>query len=383
MVEQEGRDGDRKASEALDLYRALESSGALVALEALRKENREFDSLVNDAACLMVLQDVSDMLDFAISRFLDRFIPSFLAFLIEPPRGNRLRQYCYRSLRLCDEEIPIQYYRTLKGLFQADPRPRAVSEIREVMGGSDLGRDFDSYETEYILPMRGIEGHYGIILLGRKIAGGEYTVPERMYLDRFSRFLAIGIQNSLHHESALTDPKTGLFNHDYFMRRVEEELARSVRRGSRAGIILADVDHFKRFNDRYGHLAGDEVLLFLARLLKAAIRSEDTAARFGGEEFSVLVMECDESHLLEIAERIRSAVEGLRVPYKGRSLSVTISLGIRMLDARAERGVRGLLEEADRALYASKAAGRNRVTVSRPGLLGKASILRLLQGTRD
>jgi diguanylate cyclase (GGDEF)-like protein len=275
-----------------------------------------------------------------------------------------------------DESVPVRYYRILKGLFLEDARPRTFEEVRGVLGESAFGRDFLSYEPEYILPMRGIGGLYGIILLGRKIAGADYTLPERMYVDRLSRFLSIGIQNGLHHESSITDPKTGLFNHDYFMRRVEDELARSARHGSRAGLILVDVDHFKRFNDSFGHLAGDEVLQVLSRVLRAATRSEDTVARFGGEEFSALILECDEKHLAEVAERIRSAVEGMRVPYKGRILSITVSLGARMLDARERRDSRGLLDDADRALYASKASGRNRATICRAGLLGRAAMLR-------
>ncbi len=380
MEEHSGPKDTRGTAGALDLYKALAESGTWESLEALRRENRELESLVNDVSGLLGLSGIPEMMEFVISRFLDRFIPVFLAFLIEPPRGGRVRQYCYRSLHPADEEVPIRYYRALKRLFLEDSRSRTFEEARQALGDSAFDRDFLSYEPELILPMRGIGGLYGIILLGRKIAGAEYTLPERMYVDRLSRFLSVAIQNGLHHESSITDPKTGLFNHDYFMRRAEDELARSARHGSRAGMILADVDHFKRFNDRYGHLAGDEVLQVLSRVMKAATRSEDTVARFGGEEFSVLIVECDEAHLAEVAERIRAAVEGMRVPYKGEVLSVTVSLGARLLDARERRGARDLLDDADRALYASKAAGRNRVTIYRPGLLGRASMRRLPGG---
>ncbi len=366
------------AAGALDLFKALEASGARSTLETLRRENRELDILMNDASSLLTRSEVSDMLDFVISRLLDRFVPAFLAFLIEPPRGGRLRQYCYRALHPTEEEVPVRYYRILKGYFLEDSAAKTFSEIQALAGTDAFDRDFRSYEPDLILPMRGIGGVYGIILLGGKIAGGEYSASERMYVERLSRFLSIGIQNGLHHESSVTDAKTGLFNHGYFMRRVEDELARSARHGSRGGLILADVDHFKRFNDTYGHLAGDEVLQVLARVLRAATRSEDTVARFGGEEFSALIVECDETHLVEVAERIRAAVQGMRVRYKGEELSITISLGARMLDARERPDAGGFFEDADKALYASKAAGRNRVTLFRAGLLGRASILRLL-----
>ena len=81
-----------------------------------------------------------------------------------------------------------------------------------------------------------------------------------MYVDKFMRFLSIGIQNNLHHESSITDAKTGLFNHAYFSQRLEQEIAHVARHRTKAGLVMLDVDHFKNFNDTWGHLAGDAVL---------------------------------------------------------------------------------------------------------------------------
>jgi diguanylate cyclase (GGDEF)-like protein len=139
---------------------------------------------------------------------------------------------------------------------------------------------------------------------------------------------------------------------------------------------MLDVDHFKGFNDTWGHLAGDEVLNALALTLKRTVRSEDVASRFGGEEFCVLAIECDGPRLMEMAERIRISVEAMKVPYKTENLSITVSLGCCFIGPSKGLGPADYVEMADKALYQSKAGGRNRSTLYRPGLLDRAAAIR-------
>jgi diguanylate cyclase (GGDEF)-like protein len=183
----------------------------------------------------------------------------------------------------------------------------------------------------------------------------------------------VGIQNKLHHESAISDPKTGLYNSAYFMKRLGEEIARADRHGSSSGILMLDIDFFKRFNDTWGHLAGDAVLRALSRILTAAVRNEDIPARFGGEEFCVLLVECDERKLFAVAERIRRAIEEMRVPFKSEQLAVTVSVGVCPLEPSWKGSPESFIERVDKALYRSKATGRNRSTLYRFGLLGRAT----------
>jgi len=140
------------------------------------------------------------------------------------------------------------------------------------------------------------------------------------------------------------------------------------------------VDHFKIFNDTWGHLAGDEVLNALALTLKRVVRSEDVASRFGGEEFCVLAVECDRARLMEMAERIREAIQDTVVAYKAESLAVTVSLGCCLLDQGLQVGSKAYIEMADKALYLSKAGGRNRSTLYRTGLLDRARAARIKNG---
>ncbi len=355
----------------LSQYNFLQSSGALDDLENLRRENRELDNLITDAATLISLDSLSRMLDFIIGRVLEHFIPQFLAFIIEPPRGNRITQYSFRNLKPSEETIPPFLYKRLKECFAGKSFAMSFEALKAEFGDFS---ELEPFNPEMIFPLLGIDGVYGMVVLGRKVLGVDYTDLERMYIDRLIRFLAIGIQNGLHHHSSITDAKTGLYNHDFFMRRLEEELARSDRHGNRSCVLMIDVDHFKHFNDTYGHLAGDVALESLAASLKQSMRTGDAVARFGGEEFCVLAVDCDETGAHELAERIRVAVEGMMIPHGAEKLSITVSIGMRMIDPR--NSAKRVLDEADKALYASKAGGRNRCTMFKPGLLGRASMLR-------
>ncbi len=372
----------RPASEAgidaafLDRFNLLDKSGALDALEKLRRENRELDTLITDAACLFGMKGVSEMLDFVISRLLDRFVPSRLFFLIESPRGDSLSQYSYRNLKPAEPEFPEERYAPLRQFFLSSPYSVSYDDLEARLGRGALGELVAGLEPSLLFPMLGIDGLYGVAILCRKIVGGDYSDTERMYADRIVRFLSIGIQNSLHRDGAMIDAKTGLFNHAYLMRRLEEEIARTARHRSSIGLVMLDVDHFKRFNDSYGHLAGDAVLCALAKTLRKAVRSEDVPARFGGEEFCAIVVHCDERSLMEVAERVRRSIEAMQVEFGSRILSVTASLGCCLVEPSGRDTAPLCIERADRALYASKAGGRNRTTLYRPGLLDRAALLR-------
>ncbi len=357
----------------LDQFNTLQKSGALDDLAVLRTENRLLDSLINDAAALYVLTSIEDIMAFTIDRVLQQFIPNHLLIVIEPLRGGDLRQYCYVNLKPHAQSLSGSAYAALKEHFVASPYP---ADYPRLVLGEAVASELSAFDPEIVVPLLGIEGAYGIALLGRKVLGGTYTELERMYIDKLTRFISIAIQNNLHHESAITDAKTGLFNHAYFTQRLEQEIAHVSRHGARAGIVMLDVDHFKNFNDTWGHLAGDEVLNALALTLRRTVRAEDVASRFGGEEFCALIIECDRVRLMEVAERIRSSIAEMRIPYKAESLSVTASLGCCIIDRNLRAGPEEYVEMADKALYLSKTGGRNRSTLYRTGLLDRAKAIR-------
>lgn len=359
-------------SDILAQYQQLEKLGKLDTLETLRKENRELERIITDAALLVSYADISTMLDYLISKLLDHFVPQFLAFLVHPPRGEKLKQFCYRNLKESGDRIDTLYYELLKERFNRNPASASFEELSQELGADVFNAQFRTLNPELIFPMFGIGGLYGIVILGSKIVGEEYTEQEKKYVDRMIRFLSVSMQNGLHYESSITDPKTGLYTHDYFVRKLDETVAYVRRHDRKAGILMLDVDHFKKFNDTWGHVTGDAVLVALANTLKENSRAEDCAARFGGEEFSVLVTDCTPKTLIMVAERIRLAVASMQLMSGEDKLSVTVSIGARMIDSNPMVNSLIFIGDADKALYRSKHEGRNRCTLFAHGLLERA-----------
>lgn len=164
--------------------------------------------------------------------------------------------------------------------------------------------------------------------------------------------------------AASTDPLTGLANRAVLFDRISLEIARARRHAHPVALAILDLDAFKGFNDLYGHVAGDRLLVAAARALTEAIRDTDLAARFGGDEFVVLLPEADATQALGCLERVRDGIAQARIA--GAEQGATASAGIAVFDpaVRASVSVSAWLRQADAALYAAKAAGRNRVLVA-------------------
>ncbi|WP_248799758.1 GGDEF domain-containing protein [Pseudomonas sp. MWU13-2105] len=160
-------------------------------------------------------------------------------------------------------------------------------------------------------------------------------------------------------QKALVDPLTGLPNRAAWSERLEHEMAHWQQHGNTLLIAMLDLDHFKRINDNYGHLAGDKVLKIIAGELRKRLRASDFIARFGGEEFVLLVPNTPISAGLKLAESLRAAIEACPFHFKGERVTITVSVGLSAFKT-GERGDHAL-KRADEALYRAKNAGRNRV----------------------
>jgi len=159
---------------------------------------------------------------------------------------------------------------------------------------------------------------------------------------------------------ASSDHLTGLWNRYRMEQAIDREIAIAERHGRRCALVMFDIDHFKRFNDTWGHDAGDEVLIEVARTVAHELRDADTVGRWGGEEFMVLAVDTDHDGALCLAVRLRIAIETLAIRDYGQ---ITASFGVALHTAGEPR--RDLVKRADRALYAAKDGGRNRVEISR------------------
>lgn len=160
---------------------------------------------------------------------------------------------------------------------------------------------------------------------------------------------------------AMRDGLTKLLNHRTFYTLLEKEVARTRRYEKQLSLLMLDIDHFKRVNDTYGHVAGDMILAGLSGVVSDQVRNVDSACRYGGEEISVILPETGMEAAALVAERIRSAIEGQRFDIgQGQSIAITVSIGVASLPAQ-ETSVEKLVAVADKALYEAKEGGRNRV----------------------
>ena len=165
-------------------------------------------------------------------------------------------------------------------------------------------------------------------------------------------------------DKALRDALTGLYNRGYLEESLAREASRARRSAKPFGVMMIDIDHFKRFNDTFGHAAGDTVLRMVGQLLLSLARAEDIPCRYGGEEFVLVMSHASPVTVRERAEKLRLGVEGLMIECDGRNVGpVTLSVGIAMFPDHGDTGL-AVLQAADAAMYRAKAAGRNRVVVT-------------------
>ena len=163
------------------------------------------------------------------------------------------------------------------------------------------------------------------------------------------------------HESSTRDALTGAYNRKHFNDRMNTELAYALRHKTNVALILIDIDHFKSVNDTLGHPAGDAVLKSVAKKLQMRLRTEDLFARFGGEEFAVLLRGVHRAGAARLAERLRTTVATVPTVWQNKPVSITISAGCAALSCARTPSEAALLEVADRRLYMAKEQGRNRV----------------------
>ncbi|MNP29031.1 Response regulator PleD [compost metagenome] len=160
-------------------------------------------------------------------------------------------------------------------------------------------------------------------------------------------------------QKALIDPLTGLPNRAAWSERLEYEIGQWQQHGNTLMLAMLDLDHFKRINDNYGHLAGDKVLKIIASVLRKRLRPTDFIARFGGEEFVLLMPSTVPANGMKLLETLRASIEACPFHFKGEPVTITLSIGLAAFRA-GEHGD-AVLKRADQALYRAKNAGRNRV----------------------
>jgi len=201
------------------------------------------------------------------------------------------------------------------------------------------------------------------------IGGADYITKPFLPKELFSRIKKeLQIQDMLNELKLLasTDPMTKLYNRRYFSKISQHSLDLAKREKKALSLIMIDIDKFKNVNDTYGHHIGDEVIIHLANQIRSRKRKSDISARFGGEEFVILLPNTNIDGAKIVAENLRKSIEDAIVICDGTTVHYTISLGVSQIDLDANQNIEDGLKNADDALYEAKEAGRNRVCVKNP-----------------
>ena len=358
--------------EIIKNYALLQELGIIDYINSMDKEIRNYNSLFAGTLDIFARTTIDEIMEATVWQISDHSLPSIIVFIWKPLQNREdITIKGYKNYKLMDLSLMVDSINEFEPFFKKYPRPINYDLFSFEVGENKSIRSFDTVDPELVIPIMGPSGLYGMVLMGHKIMGEEYSVTELIFIQHLMSFVSQAIQNHLHYERTLRDIKTGLYNNGFFMTRLNEEISRTKRSNSMASIIMIDVDKFKLFNDTYGHLAGDKVLEALAITIKQAVRTEDVPSRFGGEEFTVLLPDTDREHAFAAAERLRIMVSEIKVAWEPPLPQVTISLGIFTFGSNTNLPTESIIERADEALYLSKQLGRNRSTAWGSGLLDK------------
>jgi diguanylate cyclase (GGDEF)-like protein len=274
-------------------------------------------------------------------------------------------QYVDAVRRLTQRELVLT--RGSSVLASTVPPPSRTLDANETADLRAGGTEYRGHEAS----LSGV-GRESLLILGPTDSGGVFGVG-RAALGILIWFLVTAIVlawvlsrtlTRLHRQvqtQAITDPLTGLWNRRYLAETLEREVARAVRFDNQVSLIILDVDDFKQINDRQGHLQGDMVLEHVAQLVRETTRSIDVAARYGGDELAVILVETDREGAAILAERLRERARERRVPLRdGGAMGVTISVGVATVPDSAS-DLESLVDAADRALLRAKRAGKNQI----------------------
>jgi len=213
---------------------------------------------------------------------------------------------------------------------------------------------------EMAVPLLSKEECVGVIYVGQQKANS-FTHDDLNLLITLANQAAFSITNAQLYEKtrnmAITDGLTGLFTHRIFQEKLQEEIQKAQRYKTTMAVIMVDTDHFKQYNDSYGHPEGDSLLKEICKLLKSYVRGTDIVCRYGGDEFSLILVEADKKTSINTAERIRQAIQ-LRL--NQREVKITASIGVACYPEDATNKEE-LIKKADAALYKAKGGGRNKV----------------------
>lgn len=228
----------------------------------------------------------------------------------------------------------------------------------------------ENYDTVncVIVPLICQDSVVGVLNLADKIGNGSFSSDDILIIELFSQLVGASLGNVKLFEKiqkqAVTDGLTGLANHRAFYETLEKELWRSRRYGGKISMIMVDVDDLKKVNDTHGHRVGDSVIRAVSVAIKESIRQIDTAARYGGDEFGVILPNTLLEDAVAVAQRVLDAVSRASIVYNGQMVPISVSVGLGQYDSASTP--EDITSSSDEALYSAKQSGKNNIRIFEP-----------------
>jgi diguanylate cyclase (GGDEF)-like protein len=319
-----------------------------------------------DIAHLLVSEESPNAVLQAVADALADLVPhdTLTVFQVETARGVLKPVLCrdaYAAEIMAMDPIPIG--EGITGSAVESGKPQLVNDAHRDPRAVQIPGTPDEPESMVIIPLVARGERKGCLSLYRLGEENRFSDEEFSLAIRFGELAALAIDNanirSRLETQVVTDPLTELYNHGYFHQRLREEVQRANRQRSAVGLVLFDIDDFKRVNDCYGHGVGDQLLRGVASVLRETCRGEDVMCRTGGDEFAVILPGSEEHGTVALAERLREAVAGTTFPVAGK---ITVSLGVALGPTHAS-SARDLFACADLAMLEAKSSGKDRVSL--------------------
>jgi len=333
-------------------------------IEELEKKIFDLKNLIGLGISLSSNLDFDSLVESVLYSCIGRLIIDKIAIMLQPDIDNDNFHVHMSKGYESDEGLDgliIRDNSHLINYLKNHAVPQDFGTLSEI---PELKKDIEKLKMlspTLIVPMKSKNYLNGLILLGEKYNREKFHITEKDFMLDLGKFAAIAVENSRLYQMATMDRMTKLFIHHYFQERLLEEVKRSNKDNTPLCLIMIDIDHFKNFNDNYGHQQGDIVLKETARIIKKQVRNFDIASRYGGEEFSLILPKTEQKDAILVANRLRKEVETHEFPGQNLPLRITISLGIAQYNNKLDLTKNDLIERADKALYKAKSSGRNRV----------------------
>jgi diguanylate cyclase (GGDEF)-like protein len=331
-------------------------------LAALRRRNAELGVLHETIHDLTSTLSLSEVLDRLLERSLSH-LESEIGSILLVGADARLRVVASRGLpEGVAEDIEMELGEGISGYVAMDGLPLLVDDIEE--DPRFQRRNHERYYTRSFIssPLKAQGQVLGVLNVNNKCSREAFSASDLRLLGAIAGHAAIALSNARRYEETLEraqlDGLTGLANHGHFFQTLASELERARRYDRELAIVMIDIDQFKEYNERLGHGAGDDALVRIAGVIAGISRVHDLVARFGGEEFVVILPETPLDGALHFADKIRRAVESTGFGPDGTD-QLTVSVGVAHLEDHAGPG--DLVKSAEGLVLAAKSAGRNRV----------------------